>query len=85
MDEAVEQFPDLIQEVGGWRLDHTEKAISDLAAVMEPGIKALLSVNARGADPQPAAKALWQEFECARDAVLALLPPAESRKMAASA
>jgi hypothetical protein len=43
---------------------------------MEPGLAALLAVNARGADPRPAAEALWREFLAARAAVLALLPPA---------
>jgi hypothetical protein len=45
---------------------------------MEPGIAALLGVQARGADPCPAAKALWREFTEARAAVLALLSPNEA-------
>ena len=36
---------------------------------------ALLGVHARGADPRPAAQALWREFVEARSAVLALLSP----------
>ena len=43
--------------------------------MMEPGIAALLGINARGADPRPAALALWREFTAARGAVLSLLPP----------
>jgi hypothetical protein len=46
-----------------------------MTAVLEPGIAALLGVNARGASPRPAALALWREFTEARAAVLALLPP----------
>ncbi len=38
-------------------------------------IAALLAVNARGADPRPAAQALWREFVAARAAIVSLLPP----------
>ena len=49
-----------------------EESIADLAAVMEPGLSALIAAHARGASPQAAAGALWQEFLDARDAVIAL-------------
>jgi hypothetical protein len=49
--------------------------VADLAAVMEPGLAALLSINARGADTRPAARALLHEFNQARAAIIALLPP----------
>jgi hypothetical protein len=58
-----------------WRREHAERGVADLVAIMEPGIAALLAVNARGADPRPAARALWHEFTTARAAILALLPP----------
>lgn len=58
-----------------WRLVQAENGIADLSAIMEPGLAALLAVNARGADPRPAARALWREIRAARDAILALLPP----------
>jgi hypothetical protein len=59
-----------------WRRERAEAGVADLTAIMEPGLAALLAVNARGADPRPAAEALWREFLAARAAVLALLPPA---------
>ena len=71
----VRQFPDLIHEAATWRRDLAERGIEDIIAMMEPGIAALLGVEARGADSGPAALALWQEFVEARSAVLALLPP----------
>lgn len=71
----VRNFPALIRDAETWRREHAERGIADLAAVMEPGIAALLAVNARGADPRPAAMALWREFTAARSAILSLLPP----------
>lgn len=58
-----------------WRRVMVENGIADLGAIMEPGIAALMTVNARGADPRPAAQALWREFSAAREAIVALLPP----------
>jgi hypothetical protein len=71
----IRNFPALIREAAPWRRELAERGIDDMAAVMEPGIAALLGVNARGANPRPAALALWREFTEARGAVLALLPP----------
>ena len=71
----VRNFPALIREAEPWRRERAENSVADLAAIMEPGIAALVAVNARGADPQPAALALWREFVAARAAILALLPP----------
>jgi hypothetical protein len=72
----VRDFPASMHEAPGWRRELADRAIDDMAAVMEPGIAALLGVNARDADPRPAALALWCEFTAARAAVLALLPAA---------
>ena len=72
----VRNFPALIRDLEDWRRERAENGVADLAAIMEPGIAALLAVNARGADPRPAAMALWREFSAARAAILALLPPA---------
>jgi hypothetical protein len=71
----VRNFPALIRDAEPWRRERAENGVLDLAAIMEPGIAALLAVNARGADPRPAALALWHEFLAARAAILALLPP----------
>lgn len=75
---AIRNFPALMREAPAWRRELADQQIDDMAAMMQPGIAALLGVNARGADPRPAALALWREFVSARDAVLALLPPSGS-------
>ena len=69
-------FPALIRDAGGWRKALAEQGIDDLAAIMEPGIAALLAVHARGVSCAAAALALWHEFLGARSALLALAPPA---------
>ena len=74
-DRTTRNFPVLMRDCPPWRRQVAENMVADLAAVMEPGIAALLSVNARGADPRPAARALWREYATARAAILALLPP----------
>lgn len=68
----VRDFPALIAEASGWRRDLAVTGIADLAAMMAPGVKALLAVSARGQDPTAAALALWREFHHARAALLAL-------------
>lgn len=70
----VRDFPALIGDVGGWRLELASNGVADLAAMMTPGVKALLAVSARGQDPTPAALTLWQEYHAARGALLALVP-----------
>jgi len=67
-------FPALIRDADPWRREQAQNGIADLAGVMEPGMAALLAVNARGADSRPAAMALWREFVAARGAILSLLP-----------
>jgi len=76
MTAEIRDFPALLRGTVPWRRGLAEQAIDDMAAVMEPGIAALLGIEARAADARPAALALWREFTEARDAVLALLPPA---------
>ena len=75
---ARRAFPTLIADAEPWRRACAETGIADLVAIMEPGLAALIAVNARNADPQPAARALWREFVSARSALLALLPPSEA-------
>jgi hypothetical protein len=70
----VRNFPALVRDAEPWRRERAENGIADLAAVMEPGIAALLALHARGADSRPAAMALWREFVSARGAILSLLP-----------
>lgn len=75
MTAEIRNFPAVMRDAGGWRRKLAEQGIADLAAVMEPGIAALLAVQARGVNPAAAALALWQEFQAARTALLALTPP----------
>lgn len=75
MDAALRNFPVVMRDAGGWRRELVEQGIEDLCAIMEPGISALLAVNARGGNPTAAAMALWNEFLAARSALLALTPP----------
>lgn len=70
----IRNFPALLRNAEPWRRELAAHGCADMAAIMEPGITALMAINARGADCTPAAQALWQEFTAARAAVLALLP-----------
>ena len=70
----VRNFPTLITDAGGWRLDLATAGVADLAAMMAPGVKALLAVSERGQDPTAAALTLWREYHHARAALLALVP-----------
>jgi hypothetical protein len=63
-----------VQALGGARLKLAENHVADIAAFMQPGLAALLAVNARGQDATAPALALWREFWCAREALLALAP-----------
>ena len=76
---AMLSVPRRIREAENWRREGAENGVADLAAIMEPGLAALLEVNARGADPRAAALALWHEFAAARSAILALLAPDSAR------
>ncbi|ABD24691.1 hypothetical protein Saro_0243 [Novosphingobium aromaticivorans DSM 12444] len=71
----IRNFPAMMRDTGGWRLDLACQGVDDLAAFMEPGLVALVAVSARGLSPAPAALALWHEFVAARAALLALVPP----------
>ena len=70
------EVPALLGAAEKDRRKQAGRAIADIAAMMETGLAALLTVNARGADPRPAAEALWQEFSCAREGVIMLLSAA---------
>ena len=75
MRPEVRNFPAVMRDVGGWRRERSELGIADLAAIMEPGMAALLAVHARGVNSAAPALALWQEFHALRAALLALVPP----------
>jgi hypothetical protein len=58
-----------------WLRDMVRQGIEDLAAIMEPGLAALLTVHSGGRDVAAPARALWSEFVAARDALLAVALP----------
>lgn len=77
MSATQRNFPAVMRDAGGWRHELAEQGVADISAMMIPGLSALLQANARGVAPVAAARALWQEFVMARDALLALRPPEE--------
>ena len=70
----IRDFPMLLRDAKPWRREAAERALDDLSAIMEPGIAALMAINARGGDCRAAAEALWSEFSAARAALLAMVP-----------
>ena len=73
-DLAVRAFPSRVRDSGARRIRPIEQGVADIAAIMQPGLAALLAVRARGQDATAPALALWQEFHAARAAVMRLLP-----------
>ena len=67
-------FPEELHSATGWRKVMIEQGLSDLIAMMEPGLTALLAVHAQGGNASTAAMTLWQEFAAARLALVALAP-----------
>lgn len=74
MTPKVRNFPIVARDAGGPLYELAQQAVADLSAMMEPGLAALLAAHARGANPGPAAQALWHEFVRARDALMQLVP-----------
>jgi hypothetical protein len=72
MSQEIRSFPVSIRDARPWTRELVEDGITDLAAIMEPGLSALIAAHARGAHPQAAAMALWQEFLNSRDALITL-------------
>lgn len=76
---CLRDLPLRLPRLSGWRRRAIEQGIEDLAAIMEPGIAALLAVRGGGGNPAVPALALWREFEQARDTLAILLPPETHR------
>jgi len=73
MSPQVRAFPALVRSSQDPRRVLAERGISDLIAVLEPGLAGLLSAHSRGVPLQAAAGALWSEFTAARDALVSLI------------
>ncbi len=67
-----------LRQTDGWKRRLIEQGLDDLTVIMELGLSALLGVQAQGADPDHAAKALWEEFQNVRNGLLALMLPVET-------
>lgn len=83
MDPAVRGFPARARDGAGRRFALVEQGVGDIAAFLQPGLTALLAVNARGQDATAPALALWQEFHAARAAVMALVPATDATRRSA--
>ena len=70
--DQLQHFPEAVVALSGGRRRLVEDGLSDLVAIMEPGLAALLSVQERGGNASVPARALWQEFASARDMLVAV-------------
>ncbi len=75
-DAALLALPRRAAEMGGWHFEMAARGIEDLAAIMQPGLRALLALTAQGSDTTVAALTLWREFHSARAAILELVDAA---------
>ena len=71
----IASLPQRAAQTGGWSYETIARGIDDLAAFMQPGLRALLALTARGQDTTAAALTLWREFHAARAAILDLARP----------
>ena len=74
LTSEVASLPLRAAEKGGRHYEMVARGVDDLAAVMQPGLRALLSLTAGGQDTTAAALTLWREFHIARAAILKLVP-----------
>ena len=73
-DEATRTLPARAATLSKAHYAIVACAIDDLAAVMQPGLRALLAMTDKGEDTTSAALTLWREFHKAREAIAALVP-----------
>ena len=71
--EHLANLPMAAARKGSWQYEMAARGIDDLAAVMQPGLRALLSLTAQGQDTTAAALTLWREFHTARGAIVELV------------
>ena len=71
--EDLANLPMAAARKGSWQYEMAARGIDDLAAVMQPGLRALLSLTAQGQDTTAAALTLWREFHTARGAIVELV------------
>jgi maltooligosyltrehalose synthase len=74
VSEETRALPERAMRLDGERYALIARGIEDLAAVMRPGLRALIAADESGGDSTSAALTLWREFHRARDAIEALAP-----------
>lgn len=68
----IAAFPQLAERCGETERELIARGIEDIDAILQPGLTALLSIEARGQDPIAPALALWREYYYARKSLLGL-------------
>jgi hypothetical protein len=76
LSSQIAELPQRAAQKGGRSYELAARGIDDLAAVMQPGLRALLSLTADGQDTTAAALTLWREFHTARRAIVDLVDAA---------
>ncbi len=66
-------FPERFEAASQWQRELVWQGIEDIDAMMQPGLTALRTIALRDQAVTAPALALWREFFCARNAVLALV------------
>lgn len=72
---ALADFPQRVEARGGAHLALAQEGITDLDAMLQPGLLALRNIHARGQDTTAPALALWREFHALRQALLDIALP----------
>lgn len=72
--EDLTTYPAALRQSRGWRRTLAEQGIEDLSLILQTGIAALLSARGKGAASVAPARALWDEFVAAREALVGLVP-----------
>jgi len=78
-DEPVDAgpvgFPRQLEKILQSRRDLALQGLGDIDAMLAHGLTALRAHPGRSGDTLAPAQALWREFQCARDSVIALAEP----------
>lgn len=84
-EDGLAEFPARIEAVGGARLTLAREALSDIDAILQPGLTALRNIHGRGQDTTAPALALWREFHALRSSLLGLACESESEPSSVAA
>ena len=73
----IAAFPNAVVLAGTAKQELAEQGLEDLDAIIQPGVTALLAIEARGKDVTAPALALWREFYSSRQSMLTLCAHAD--------